>query len=227
MLIGRSTANPRFSFTAPIPGPSASSTEGAREHRASERLEDRATRIAGAEHEPKEVVLRLHRREDGAEVPALEIALDDVFREHGDARAFEHAYAHRPDRAEVDRLLEREARLRVRVAEVGEERERGRRVDEDVVLQIKSMDVLHSFFLPHVRVKQDVVPGMKQFVWFRGNKSGVYDIVCAELCGWGHYKMRGKMTLEPREKFDAWLAQQYAEQERSGFQPKTGAQEND
>ncbi len=100
-------------------------------------------------------------------------------------------------------------------------------VDEDVVIQIKSMDVLHSFFLPHVRVKQDVVPGMKQFVWFHGNKSGVYDIVCAELCGWGHYKMRGKMTLEPRDKFDAWLAAKYAEQERSGFQPKTGAEEND
>lgn len=98
-------------------------------------------------------------------------------------------------------------------------------VDEDVVIQIKSMDVLHSFFLPHVRVKQDVVPGMKQFVWFRGNKSGVYDIVCAELCGWGHYKMRGKMTLEPREKFDAWLADQLAEQQRSGFQPKTGGDE--
>lgn len=100
-------------------------------------------------------------------------------------------------------------------------------VDEDVVIQIKSMDVLHSFFLPHVRVKQDVVPGMKQFVWFHGNKPGIYDIVCAELCGWGHYKMRGKMTLESREKFDAWLAGQYAEQERSGFQPKTGATEND
>jgi cytochrome c oxidase subunit 2 len=100
-------------------------------------------------------------------------------------------------------------------------------VDEDVVIQIKSMDVLHSFFLPHMRVKQDVVPGMKQFVWFHGNKPGIYDIVCAELCGWGHYKMRGKMTLESREKFDAWLAGQYAEQERSGFQPKTGATEND
>lgn len=98
--------------------------------------------------------------------------------------------------------------------------------NEDVVIQIKSMDVLHSFFLPHVRVKQDVVPGMKQFVWFKGNKSGVYDIVCAELCGWGHYKMRGKMTLESREKFDAWLANLAAEQERTEFQPK-GAEEDE
>ncbi len=90
---------------------------------------------------------------------------------------------------------------------------------------LTSNDVIHSFYVPELRVKQDVVPGMKQFVWFRGNRSGVYDIVCAELCGWGHYKMRGKMTLEPRDKFDAWLADQLAEQQRSGFQPKTGGEE--
>ena len=100
-------------------------------------------------------------------------------------------------------------------------------VDENVVIQIKSMDVLHSFFLPHVRVKQDVVPGMKQFVWFRANKAGVYDIVCAELCGWGHYKMRGKMTLEPREKFDAWLAKQRDEQLRTEFKLTQGAEDNE
>lgn len=93
-------------------------------------------------------------------------------------------------------------------------------VNEDVVIQLKSMDVLHSFFLPNLRVKQDAVPGMKQFVWFRGNKADVYDIVCAELCGWGHYKMRGKLTLQPRAEFDAWLAKQYTEQERTGYQPK-------
>ena len=100
-------------------------------------------------------------------------------------------------------------------------------VDENVVIQIKSMDVLHSFFLPHVRVKQDVVPGMKQFVWFRANKAGVYDIVCAELCGWGHYKMRGKMTLEPREKFDAWLEKQREEQLRTEFKLTQGAEDNE
>ena len=92
-------------------------------------------------------------------------------------------------------------------------------VNEEIVLSIKSQDVLHSFFLPNLRVKQDVVPGMKQFVWFQATQSGVYDIVCAELCGWGHYKMRGRLTVEPREKFDAWLGQQQAEQNRAGFTP--------
>jgi cytochrome c oxidase subunit 2 len=95
-------------------------------------------------------------------------------------------------------------------------------VDEEVVIAIKSEDVLHSFFLPNLRIKQDVVPGMKQFVWFQANQSGIFDIVCAELCGWGHYKMRGRMTIESREKFDAWLAEQVVEQERSEFTPKAG-----
>ena len=76
---------------------------------------------------------------------------------------------------------------------------------ETAVLVIKSQDVLHGFFLPNARVKQDVVPGMKQYVWFKPLKSGQYDIVCAELCGWGHYKMKGRMTIEPRAKFDKWL----------------------
>jgi cytochrome c oxidase subunit 2 len=92
-------------------------------------------------------------------------------------------------------------------------------INEEVVIQIKSQDVLHSFFLPHVRVKQDVVPGMKQFVWFRANREGVYDIVCAELCGWGHYKMRGKMTIESRQAFDKWLEEKYAAQEKDQFVP--------
>ena len=90
-------------------------------------------------------------------------------------------------------------------------------VGEDVVLQIKSMDVLHSFFLPHVRVKQDVVPGMKQYVWFRPIKTGQFDIVCAELCGWGHYKMKGRMTIESADNFNRWLDTTRQEQEQDSF----------
>jgi cytochrome c oxidase subunit 2 len=92
-------------------------------------------------------------------------------------------------------------------------------VNEEIVLSIKSADVLHSFFLPNMRVKQDVVPGMKQYVWFQPTRAGVFDIVCAELCGWGHYKMRGRLTIEPREKFDAWLAQRLGEQNQSQYIP--------
>lgn len=86
-------------------------------------------------------------------------------------------------------------------------------VDADVVIDLKSMDVLHDFFLPHLRVKQDAVPGMKIPVWFRSKELGTYDLVCAELCGWGHYKMKGRVTFQSRENFDAWLAEMAAAQE--------------
>ena len=98
-------------------------------------------------------------------------------------------------------------------------------VNEEIVLKIKSADVLHSFFLPNLRIKQDVVPGMKQFVWFRANRTGTFDIVCAELCGWGHYKMRGRITLESREDFDRWLARAYELQNQAEFTPTTGEAE--
>jgi cytochrome c oxidase subunit 2 len=85
-------------------------------------------------------------------------------------------------------------------------------VNEEILIDLKSADVLHSFFLPNLRVKQDAVPGMKIPVWFRATETGTYDIVCAELCGWGHYKMKGRLTVESRERFDEWLDQKYREQ---------------
>jgi cytochrome c oxidase subunit 2 len=86
-------------------------------------------------------------------------------------------------------------------------------VDTEILVDLKSMDVLHSFFLPNARVKQDAVPGMKIPVWFRCRDVGQYDIVCAELCGWGHYKMKGRLTIESKEDFEAWLAKVQVEQE--------------
>jgi cytochrome c oxidase subunit 2 len=92
-------------------------------------------------------------------------------------------------------------------------------VNEEIVLAIKSQDVLHSFFLPNMRVKQDVVPGMKQYVWFKPTREGSFDIVCAELCGWGHYKMRGRITVDSPENYDKWYQQQMAAQNQASFQP--------
>jgi cytochrome c oxidase subunit 2 len=83
---------------------------------------------------------------------------------------------------------------------------------EEVLLVIKSADVLHSFFLPNLRIKQDVVPGMQQFMWFKAREDGQFDIVCAELCGWGHYKMKARATFQPRAEFDAWINQKLKEQ---------------
>jgi len=85
-------------------------------------------------------------------------------------------------------------------------------VDEEVLVHLKSEDVLHSFFLPNLRVKQDAVPGMVIPVWFKPTKVGAWDLVCAELCGWGHYKMRGRIVVQSREDFNAWLGEVHEKQ---------------
>jgi cytochrome c oxidase subunit 2 len=92
-------------------------------------------------------------------------------------------------------------------------------VNEEILLDLKSADVLHSFFLPNLRVKQDAVPGSKIPVWFRATKTGTYDLVCAELCGWGHYKMKGRITIQSREKFNEWLEEKWREQEATQESP--------
>ncbi len=86
-------------------------------------------------------------------------------------------------------------------------------VGEDILVNLESQDVLHDFFLPNLRVKQDAVPGMVIPVWFRAKEEGAYDLVCAELCGWGHYKMKGRLTVESRASFDAWLKKIWDAQE--------------
>ncbi|MSR57426.1 MAG: cytochrome c oxidase subunit II [Planctomycetaceae bacterium] len=74
-----------------------------------------------------------------------------------------------------------------------------------VLIKLRSEDVLHSFFLPHLRIKQDAVPGLVIPVWFQADKTGIYDLVCAELCGWGHYKMRGQLTAEREDERQSYL----------------------
>lgn len=88
-------------------------------------------------------------------------------------------------------------------------------VDKDFLIRLRSRDVLHSFFLPNLRVKQDAVPGMEIPVWFRATKEGTYDLLCAELCGWGHYKMRGLLTVHSESDYEQWLHDQQVEQEVS------------
>jgi cytochrome c oxidase subunit 2 len=82
-------------------------------------------------------------------------------------------------------------------------------VGEKIVFNLSSRDVLHSFFVPALRLKQDAVPGMIIPQWFEvPEKIGSYDLICAELCGWGHYKMAGRLHVLSRPDFDAWLADQ-------------------
>lgn len=78
-------------------------------------------------------------------------------------------------------------------------------VDTEVVFRLRSHDVLHSFFVPQFRLKQDAVPGMSIPMWFEATAVGDYDLICAELCGWGHYKMAGRIHVLPKEEYAAWL----------------------
>lgn len=77
-----------------------------------------------------------------------------------------------------------------------------------VQVSIRSKDVIHSFFVPQFRVKQDAVPGRTIEVTFTPTEPGNYEIACAELCGVGHYVMRSPLKVMPETEFEAWLAQQ-------------------
>lgn len=84
-----------------------------------------------------------------------------------------------------------------------------------VKVRLRSKDVIHSFFLPNLRVKQDAVPGMAIELWFTPDRPGSYEIACAELCGLGHYRMKGALTVDDsQESFDRWLQQKTAEQQQ-------------
>jgi cytochrome c oxidase subunit 2 len=79
-------------------------------------------------------------------------------------------------------------------------------VGKPVRVRLRSKDVIHSFFLPNFRVKQDAVPGMGIEVWFTPTKPGQYEIACAELCGLGHYRMKAALTVDESEaKYNEWL----------------------
>lgn len=85
-----------------------------------------------------------------------------------------------------------------------------------VVGVMRSRDVIHSFWLPNFRVKMDVVPGLTQRVWFEATREGTFEIACAELCGLGHYRMRGLVHVLPPEKFRAWEAEMGEEVREEG-----------
>jgi cytochrome c oxidase subunit 2 len=70
---------------------------------------------------------------------------------------------------------------------------------------LTSKDVIHSFFLPHFRVKQDALPGRSITVWFAATRAGQYEIPCAELCGFGHSGMNGMLYAHTQEEYAQWL----------------------
>jgi cytochrome c oxidase subunit 2 len=97
-------------------------------------------------------------------------------------------------------------------------------VNKPVIVRLRSKDVIHSFGVPEFRVKQDAVPGLTIPIWFipnvtttemrtrTGNAEFQYEIACAQLCGLGHAKMRGFVTVLPADEFQKWLNEKVQEQ---------------
>jgi cytochrome c oxidase subunit 2 len=79
-------------------------------------------------------------------------------------------------------------------------------INRPIVVQVTSRDVVHSFTLPEMRVKQDATPGMTVRTWFTPTRLGSWEIMCSQLCGLGHYRMRGEYQVVSREDWDRWLA---------------------
>ena len=82
-------------------------------------------------------------------------------------------------------------------------------VGKPVRLILKAQDVIHSFYMPNLRFKQDAVPGREIPAWFEATKPGKYEIPCAELCGFGHSGMRGWLFVHTPEEYAKWVKQQW------------------
>ena len=84
-------------------------------------------------------------------------------------------------------------------------------VDRPVLVHLSSKDVIHSFGLYEMRVKQDAVPGMDIPVWFIPNRVGDYEIACSQLCGLGHFRMRGFINIQTAADYQKWMDEQLKE----------------
>jgi cytochrome c oxidase subunit 2 len=92
-------------------------------------------------------------------------------------------------------------------------------VGPPVVIQLASVDVIHSLNLPHFRVKRDAVPGSINKLMFSAKDTGEFEIACAQHCGPNHYKMRGVLTVLPPERWREWLSAAEADARRA-FDPE-------
>ncbi len=81
-------------------------------------------------------------------------------------------------------------------------------IDQPVKINLRSLDVIHNFYVPQFRAKMDTLPGIVSYYWFIPTKTGKYEILCAEFCGTGHYGMRGIVLVDDKKDYNNWLAQQ-------------------
>ena len=78
-------------------------------------------------------------------------------------------------------------------------------VDRPVIIELSSKDVIHNFAMPHMRMAQDAIPGQVIPLWFKPIKVGSYEVVCGQLCGLGHYSMKGMLVVDTPADYQAWL----------------------
>ena len=81
-------------------------------------------------------------------------------------------------------------------------------VDRMSIVRLRSLDVIHSFTVPLFRTKQDTLPGYTAYTQFTPEKEGTFELACAELCGLGHYRMQGTVTVQSEEDLAQWLSEQ-------------------
>jgi len=81
-------------------------------------------------------------------------------------------------------------------------------VGRPVRIMMRSIDVLHSFYVPEFRAKMDMIPGSVTYLWLTPTRTGTFDALCAELCGVGHWQMRGRVVVQEEGEYGAWLREQ-------------------
>ena len=82
------------------------------------------------------------------------------------------------------------------------------KINQPVKVELRSFDVLHNFYVPQFRAKMDTLPGIITYYWFTPEKTGKFEILCAEYCGTGHYAMRGYVQVDEEKDYSNWLAKQ-------------------
>jgi cytochrome c oxidase subunit 2 len=80
-------------------------------------------------------------------------------------------------------------------------------VDKPVIVQLMSKDVIHNYAIVNMRIAQDAIPGSNIPIWFTPVKTGMFEIICGQLCGLGHYAMRAVLTVDPEEDYRNWADQ--------------------
>ncbi len=90
-----------------------------------------------------------------------------------------------------------------------------------VKILLRSVDVLHNWYVPQFRAKMDAVPGVVTYYWFEPNKVGEYEVLCAEYCGVGHYAMRGSVLVKDEQDYKNWIQEQETFSELVAKQKKT------